>query len=187
MDSIRYLRPSEGWCSMELKLHYSSSSEKRRPGSQTMFTCMDTSYPRRNRRKNLHLECINRSIWTWHEAAQLDCLIVVTGMTRYFTFREQTTCLYAILPVNMEDFLHGWSMWGFKATLSINPPWVFFFFFTFPTVKTNLKQKDFKYVFIKGVAQRSHHVLILKIWFRTDVQLKKKKKDWRDIRRHSCG
>ena len=116
---------------MELKLHYSSSSEKRRPGSQTMFTCMDTSYPRRNRRKNLHLECINRSIWTWHEAAQLDCLIVVTGMTRYFTFREQTTCLYAILPVNMEDFLHGWSMWGFKATLSINPPWVFFFFFFF--------------------------------------------------------
>ena len=39
----------------------------------------------------------------------------------------------------------------------------FFFFFTFPTVKTNLKQKDFKYIFIKGVAQRSHHVLILKI------------------------
>lgn len=68
---------------MELKLHYSSPSEKRQPGSQTMLTCTDTSIQTAD---NVNFKCVNRDILARHEAVLLKCLIVVTGTEMYCVF-----------------------------------------------------------------------------------------------------
>lgn len=89
---------------------YSSSSEKRRPGSQTMFTCIDTSWPCRTT-ENRDFKCANRDILAWHEAVLLNCLIVAAGAEMYFTFgNKQHFHMWFSLHILTE-------CWGFLAWL----------------------------------------------------------------------
>lgn len=158
MDSIRYLKPSEGWCSMELKLHYSSSSEKRRPGSQTMFTCRDTSYPCR---KHKETSILSRYSKQRHYDLLWRCLIVVTWHGNVFY-----VCSF---------LLHNslaWA-WRFKATLKIKCLCFVIFF----NCQINFQSK------MSSKAQSSHHVLILK----SDLeQMYSLKKDCRGVR-YACA
>lgn len=140
MDSIRYLKPSEEWCSMELKLHYSYSPEKRRPGFQTMFTC-------RHSRK-LNLKHINKAIFTcWHDTA-VNFLNCCHWCRKLFYAWEKTTSLYTVsyfiycscvIVSECGEFLAWLEHARTKATLKINSLWLFSPYFS--AVKSALKQK----------------------------------------------
>lgn len=136
MDSIRYLRASEGWCSMELKLHIAAPQKRRRPGSQTVITCKDASHPCRNQR-NLHFQSVNKAIFTTKQHVVIAQTLGKKNMFAFsFLFHPLSRLDVGRFPARLERA-------GIKATLKINPLWLIYSL----SCQVNLKWKQFKCVF----------------------------------------
>lgn len=154
MDSIRYLRASEGWCSMELKLHIAAPQKRRRPGSQTVITCKDASHPCRNQR-NQHFQIVNKAIFTTKQH-------VVIAQTLPLAWKKNTLAFsFLFHPLSRLDvgrFPARLERAGIKDTLKINPRWLIYSL----SCQVNLKWKQFKCVFKSSKVRRRDLSLIQK-------------------------
>lgn len=127
-----------------------------------MFTCTDA--PLQKPRRTRDFNSVNRAILTrWHEAALLNWSIVLTGTEMHFMFGNkqrfhvQVSTSYSWLTVSECGRFPAWlEHERFKATLKINPLWLFYFF----NCQTHFKAKRSKCVFQSSKA--SQRLLILK-------------------------